>query len=189
MEREPADVLRVVQLRTQRYSQTTMALLAPTFGPLGLSPKKVKDTVEKEIPARCIRHTLKVTVKKDKSFTMQQQSPTSFKIKQHLLPACDKNTYVSEKRNCGHYSQRVVEYNGSTGLHQVVQIARENYLEKRSKASSLTAAVMEVLGTCVSMQCKVNGKDPRVVQKQIADAEIIVEDYLDEELYKPSVIL
>ena len=41
-------------------------------------------------------------------------------------------------------------------------------------ASSIKSAVMEVLGTCVSMGITVDGKDPREIQKLIKDGSIAI---------------
>ena len=43
-------------------------------------------------------------------------------------------------------------------------------------ASDLKRAVLEVLGTCVSMGVTVNGKDPREVQKEIKEGKFTVEE-------------
>ncbi|RLE48178.1 MAG: 50S ribosomal protein L11, partial [Candidatus Methanomethylicota archaeon] len=54
---------------------------------------------------------------------------------------------------------------GNLSIEQIVKIA----LIKRKQllAKNLKGAVKEVLGTCLSMGVTVEGKDPRVVQKEI----------------------
>jgi large subunit ribosomal protein L12e len=41
----------------------------------------------------------------------------------------------------------------------------------------MAGTVKEILGTCFSVGCTVNGLPPREVQKQIDNGEIKVEDY------------
>lgn len=44
----------------------------------------------------------------------------------------------------------------------------------RSHARLFVGTVMEILGTCVSIGCTVEGQDPRDIQKKIRDGEITV---------------
>ncbi|KAF5773076.1 putative ribosomal protein L11/L12 [Helianthus annuus] len=39
-------------------------------------------------------------------------------------------------------------------------------------ARELSGTVMEILGTCVSVGCKVDGKDPKDLQQEIADGYV-----------------
>jgi large subunit ribosomal protein L11 len=57
------------------------------------------------------------------------------------------------------------DYVGNISLEQLLAVARK----KRAGmlASTLKKAVKEVAGTCVSMRLQVEGKDPRVIQKEI----------------------
>jgi large subunit ribosomal protein L11 len=70
-----------------------------------------------------------------------------------------------------------VEKVGNLTLEQVKKIAKNKM--GQSYAKTLKAAVMEVLGTCVSIGVTVEGKDPREIQKEIKSGSY--EDILVEE--------
>jgi len=59
------------------------------------------------------------------------------------------------------------EYTGEISLEQLKKVAamkREGIL-----AASMKAAVKELVGTCVSMRLKVEGKSPKEIQREIDD--------------------
>lgn len=59
------------------------------------------------------------------------------------------------------------EYTGEISLEQLKKVAamkREGIL-----AASMKAAVKELVGTCVSMRLKVEGKSPKEIQREISD--------------------
>ncbi|CAM8910628.1 unnamed protein product [Rhodiola kirilowii] len=47
-------------------------------------------------------------------------------------------------------------------------------MRPRSRAKGLQGTVKEILGTCVSVGCTVDGKDPKDVQKEIDNGDIEV---------------
>merc|ERR1712070_463027 len=63
-----------------------------------------------------------------------------------------------------------VVHNGNLTLDQVIEIARS--MRERSMAKALSGTVKEILGTCNSIGCTVNGESPRDVQSGIDDGEI-----------------
>jgi large subunit ribosomal protein L12e len=44
----------------------------------------------------------------------------------------------------------------------------------RSMSKDLTGTVKKILGTCVSVDCTVDGKDPKDLQTEISDGEVDV---------------
>ena len=54
---------------------------------------------------------------------------------------------------------------GNLSLEQVIKIALIK--KKQLKAKTLAKAVKQILGTCLSMGVNVEGKNPKVVQKEI----------------------
>jgi large subunit ribosomal protein L12e len=161
--------------------------VAPKVGPLGIAPKKFTDAIEKQIPSDNKTHRLRVKVHtKTTRFEVTEKPTTSQKILSGLSPLTGKTWYKREANHHQHKLKYKIQEKeptflqfGSTSLSHIVQIAKENMSEQKTKAKTLTAAVMQVLGTCVSVKCQVNGKDPRVIQQQIRDGEIIVDDCLD----------
>lgn len=47
-------------------------------------------------------------------------------------------------------------------------------MRPRSMAKDLTGTVKEILGTCVSVGCTVDGKNPKDLQQEIADGDVEV---------------
>ncbi|KAJ0725841.1 putative ribosomal protein L11/L12 [Helianthus annuus] len=45
-------------------------------------------------------------------------------------------------------------------------------MRARSMAKELQGTVKEILGTCVSVGCTVDGKDPKDLQQEIADGDV-----------------
>lgn len=63
-----------------------------------------------------------------------------------------------------------VKHDGNLTLDQVIEIARQ--MRERSMAKKLAGTVKEILGTCNSIGCSVNGESPRDIQSGIDDGEI-----------------
>merc|ERR1739844_211672 len=63
-----------------------------------------------------------------------------------------------------------VKHDGNLTLDQVIEIARA--MRDRSMAKKLAGTVKEILGTCNSIGCTVNGESPRDVQASIDDGEV-----------------
>ena len=45
-------------------------------------------------------------------------------------------------------------------------------MKPRSMAKELQGTVKEILGTCVSVGCTVDGEDPKDLQQKIADGDV-----------------
>ncbi|CAN1142957.1 60S ribosomal protein L12-3 [Linum perenne] len=45
-------------------------------------------------------------------------------------------------------------------------------MKPRSMAKELSGTVKEILGTCVSVGCTVDGKDPKDLQEEINDGDV-----------------
>ncbi|OAO17784.1 RL12, ribosomal protein 11 60S large ribosomal subunit [Blastocystis sp. ATCC 50177/Nand II] len=65
-----------------------------------------------------------------------------------------------------------LKHSGNLTLDQVIKIAK--ILRERSYANKLAGTVKEVLGTCHSVGCTVNGQHPTAVMEQIDNGEIEV---------------
>jgi large subunit ribosomal protein L12e len=63
-----------------------------------------------------------------------------------------------------------VKHDGNLTLDTVIDIARQ--MRERSMAKKLAGTVKEILGTCNSIGCSVNGESPRDIQSSIDDGEI-----------------
>ncbi len=56
---------------------------------------------------------------------------------------------------------------------EILEIAK--VMRDRSMARTLTGTVKEILGSCVSVGCTVDGQSPRDIQTKIDNEEITVE--------------
>ncbi|KAB1996973.1 hypothetical protein ERO13_D13G236000v2 [Gossypium hirsutum] len=65
-----------------------------------------------------------------------------------------------------------IKHNGNISLDDVIEIAK--VMRPRSMAKDLKGTVKEILGTCVSVGCTVDGKDPRDLQQEIDDGDVDV---------------
>ncbi|PWZ03932.1 60S ribosomal protein L12 [Zea mays] len=62
-----------------------------------------------------------------------------------------------------------IKHSGNISLDDVIEIAKT--MQHRSMAKELAGTVKEILGTCVSVGCTVDGKDPKDLQQEIDDGE------------------
>jgi large subunit ribosomal protein L12e len=137
--------------------------LAPKIGPLGLSPKKVGEDIQKAtMDWKGLNVTVKLTV-------VNRQATVS------LIPASSSlvmralNEPVRDRKKV-----KNVKHTGNLTLDQVIEIAKE--MRERSMARTLAGTVKEMLGTCNSIGCTVNGESPRDIQQGITDGEIEIPD-------------
>lgn len=65
-----------------------------------------------------------------------------------------------------------IKHTGNISLDDVIEIAR--VMRPRSMAKNLKGTVKEILGTCVSVGCTVDGKDPKDLQQEIEDGDVEV---------------
>merc|ERR1711862_136905 len=70
--------------------------------------------------------------------------------------------------------EKNIKHDGNLTLDQVIEIARQ--MRERSMARELAGTVKEILGTCNSIGCSVNGESPRDIQAGISDGEIEIPD-------------
>ena len=73
-----------------------------------------------------------------------------------------------------YYTEKGRLHNGNLKLTDIVECAKT--MRGRSHARLFVGTVMEMLGTCVSIGCTVEGQDPRDVQKKIRNGEITVQE-------------
>ncbi|EFC38489.1 predicted protein [Naegleria gruberi] len=145
-------LILVVKVRSQ---QPNPGKLAPVFGPLGISPKVISQRITELVQALnwSAKH---ITVR----FIVKSRDMIDLELAEHspLFVISNLGEAPSDK-------QYHVVHDGNLTFDQLIHIAQT---KKSSKtARTLTAKVKEVLGTCVSIGCKVNGEDPRVVLLQI----------------------
>ncbi len=132
--------------------------LGPAIGPLGLNVKQVVDKINeatKEYDG--LNVPVKIIVKEDRTFEIKVGiPPVSALIKRELK--IEKGSSTPQK-----------DFVGNLSFEQVLKIARMK--REQSLSYTLKGVVKEVLGTCVSMGIKVDGKPPKEVLAEIEEGK------------------
>lgn len=68
--------------------------------------------------------------------------------------------------------EKNIKHHGSLTVDQIVEIARK--VKVRSLARELKGTVLEVLGTCSSMGCSIDGKTAHDVSAAVKSGEILI---------------
>lgn len=137
--------------------------LGPALGPLGVPVGKVVAEINKKTKKyEGMRVPIKVHIDPEtKQFEIEVgMPPTSALILQEL--GKEKGSSLPGR-----------EIIGDLTIKQVVKIAKMKLPQMNTK--SLKSAVKCVLGTCLSMGVTVNGKNPKIVQREIDEGKIKVE--------------
>ncbi|KAG4974444.1 hypothetical protein JHK87_031265 [Glycine soja] len=130
------------------------------IGPLGLSPKKIGEDIAKETAKdwKGLRVTVKLTVQNRQAKVTVVPSAAALVIKALKEPERDRK------------KTKNIKHNGNISLDDVIEIAR--VMRPRSMAKDLSGSIKEILGTCVSVGCTVDGKDPKDLQQEISDGVV-----------------
>ncbi|CAA6666437.1 unnamed protein product [Spirodela intermedia] len=94
-----------------------------------------------------LRVTVKLTVQNRQAKVTVVPSAAALVIKALKEPERDRK------------KTKNIKHNGNISLDDVIEIAR--VMRPRSMAKDLRGTVKEILGTCVSVGCSVDGKDPK----------------------------
>ncbi len=154
---------QTVKAMVEGGKATTGAPLGPALGPLGLNlgqiVKEINDKT-KDFSGMQVPITVTVTDPATKKYEISVGiPPTSALVKKEL--GIEKGASKRKEQTAG---------NGT--LDQIAKVARQKI--DSMLAGDLKAAVLEVLGTCVSLGVTVDGKDPEEMQKLIKNGEITV---------------
>eukprot|EP00903_Cladosiphon_okamuranus_P011356 g10704.t1 len=159
----PTGEAQYVILRAIGGEVGNTAALAPKLGPLGLSPKKIGEDIQKNTQEwKGLPITVKLTI-------INRQATVS------VIPAASSlilkalNEPERDRKKVKH-----IKHDGNVTLDQVIDIART--MRERSMARTLAGTVKEMLGTCNSVGCTVNGQSPRDIQSGITEGEIVIPD-------------
>ncbi len=153
---------QVVEVLVPGGKATPGPPLGPVIGPLGLNVKQVVDRINeatKDFDGLPV--PVKIIAKEDKTFDVEVGiPPVSALIKKEL--GIEKGSKATGR-----------EYVGDLKLEQIVKIAKIK--QKQMLSYDLKSAVLEVLGTAVSMGVKVEGKHPKELQQEIKQGKIEIE--------------
>lgn len=133
--------------------------LSAKVGPLGVPAKVVGEDIKKVTSDfKGIRVSVEIRVKDRKATVFAVPSTSALIIKALKEPIRDRK------------KEKNIVHNGSIELTDVIEIARKKMAI--SKARTLKNMVKSVLGTCVSVGCHVDGRNPKDVTKDITDGVI-----------------
>ena len=142
---------------------TSAAALAPKCGPLGMPPKKVGEDIQKAtLDWRGIKIEIEMMVQNRNCFITVL--PTAAPL---IIKALKEGPRDRKK-------QKNVKHNGNLKMDDVVDIAKK--LRPKSLAIEFSGTVKEVLGTCVSLGCTIDGKSAKEVTSLIDAGEIDVHE-------------
>lgn len=152
-----------MRVRTVGGEAGAVASLAPKVGPLGLSPKKIGDDLAKATKDwKGLRVTCKLTVQNRNATVEVIPSAAALIIRALKEPARDRKKVKN------------IKHNGNLSFDEIVNVARS--MRFRSCARTLTGTVLEILGTCVSVGCTVEGISPKDMQAKVKAGEQAVPD-------------
>lgn len=133
--------------------------LAPKIGPLGLSPKKVGEDIQKAtMDWKGMNVTVKLTIINRQATVELVPTASALVVKALNEPPRDRKKVKN------------IKHDGNITLDQVIEIART--MREKSMAKELSGTVKEILGTAYSIGCTVNGETPAEITRQINDGEI-----------------
>jgi len=152
---------KIVYLRAVGGEVGATSALAPKIGPLGLSPKKVGDDIAKATQDwKGLKVTVKLTIQNRQAAISVVPSAASLVIKALKEPPRDRKKVKN------------IKHSGSITFDDILSIART--MRERSMARTLEGTVREILGTCQSVGCLVDGQAPHDVIDNIEAGEVEV---------------
>ena len=135
--------------------------LAPKLGPLGLSPKKVGEDIQKAtMDWKGIKVTVRLSVVNRVATPTVMPTASALILKELKEPPRDRKKVKN------------IKHSGNVTLDAIINIAR--ILRSKSMARKLKGTVKEVLGTAFSVGCTVNNKSPSDIQKEIDAGTITI---------------
>ncbi|KAK0182249.1 hypothetical protein PV327_000407 [Microctonus hyperodae] len=154
---DPTEVKKVY-LRCVGGEVGATSSLAPKIGPLGLSPKKVGDDIAKATSDwKGLKITVQLTIQNRQATISVVPSAASLVIKALKEPPRDRK------------KQKNIKHSGNLSFDDILSIARS--MRPRSMSRELSGTVKEILGTCQSVGCTVEGRPPHDIIDDINAGE------------------
>lgn len=155
----PAGEEKIVIMKAVGGEIGSASALAPKLGPLGLSPKKVGEDIQKAtMEWKGIKVTVRLSVVNRVATPTVVPTASAMILKELKEPPRDRKKVKN------------IKHSGNITLDAVINIAR--VLRTKSMAKKLKGTVKEVLGTAFAIGCTVNGQPPAALQKQIDEGTL-----------------
>uniref|UniRef100_A0A1D1Y1S0 60S ribosomal protein L12 n=1 Tax=Anthurium amnicola TaxID=1678845 RepID=A0A1D1Y1S0_9ARAE len=159
---DPNEV-KIIYLRATGGEVGASSALAPKIGPLGLAPKKVGEDIAKATADwKGLRVTVQLTIQNRQAAVSVVPSASSLVIRALKEPPRDRK------------KEKNIKHSGNISLDEIIEIARQ--MRPKSFAKSLKGVVKEILGTCNSVGCTVDGQSPKDLSDSIEAGEVEVPD-------------
>jgi len=155
---------QTIHVRVRGGKVGNPAALAPKVGPLGLSPKKVGEDIAKATADwRDLRITVKLVIQNRQ--TRIEVVPTTAAL---IIKA------LNEPSREGKAKGEHIKHNGNITLEDVYGIAK--VMRPKSMAKDFVGTVREVLGSCVSVGCTIDGESAKVLLTKVTSGELEIEN-------------
>uniref|UniRef100_A0A1D1YKE8 60S ribosomal protein L12 n=1 Tax=Anthurium amnicola TaxID=1678845 RepID=A0A1D1YKE8_9ARAE len=159
---DPTEV-KVIYLRATGGEVGAAATLAPKIGPLGLAPKKIGEDIAKATTDwKGLRVTVKLTIQNRQAAIEVVPTASSLVIRALKEPPRDRK------------KEKNIKHSGNLTMDEVIEIART--IRFKSYARLLKGTVKEILGTCNSVGCTVDGQSPLSLSEMVENGEIEIPD-------------
>ena len=155
--------IKYIKMKCVGGEAPSAAALAPKCAPVGMPPKKVGDDIAKATPTwKGIKIEVEIAVQNRQCTIKVIPTSAALILKALKEPARDRKKVKN------------VVHNGKLKLQDVIDIAKE--MRFKSFAADFSGTVKEILGTCISIGCSVDGKSPKDITAAIEDGEIEIEE-------------
>jgi len=164
---KPEDPDAILKIKMIGGTDPPGAVLAPKLGPLGVNAKVVGAALKEKSKAfEGIKVCCEVMIKNRQPWIELVPGAATLLLKELDEPVRDRK------------KDKDIKHDGDLMFQQVVSVAK--IMRPRSMARDLSGTVREILGTCVSLGCTVDGQDPRDVTEQVKSGERVVDEENDE---------
>ena len=157
------DTTQLVILRTFIFSgdKNLPPYMSQKLGPLGLNAKKVGEDIAKACEGfKGLRVFVEIHA---------QNRAATIKVCPGVSALIVKEMGGSVARD--RKKEKLPNRSGNIKFEQVLSIARVLH-ESKTLAKTFEGSVTQVLGSCLSVGCKVNGKSPKDITKEVKEGKL-----------------
>ena len=157
------DTSQLVVIRTFIFAgdKNLPPSMSQKLGPLGLNAKKVGEDIAKACEAfKGLRVFVEIHAK-DRAATIKVTPGISALIIKEMGGS------VGRDRK----KEKLPNRTGSIGFDKVLKIAKTLH-EGKTLAKTFEGSVTQVLGTCLSVGCKIDGQSPKVITEKVKSGEL-----------------
>ena len=149
----------IIKVRVWGGESGVTAKLAPRLGPLGVNSGQVGQQVAKATEAyKGYRCSVQIKI------VDRQPTITILPSTSTLLIHALQEPHRDRKKT------KNVKHSGDLSIDTIIDIARQ--MQFKSMSKTLAGTVKEVLGTAQAMGARVDGQNPKAIQKKITNGEL-----------------